>query len=145
MVMKESRAKSLWSWNSSLSIGFDVIFGVIPVVVFGFISFILFIDSVKTPSLQNLQSFLLPLILGLGGSIASADLIFITFNRKAKIDKRITIFFLLFGILFVLYILYISLRYLNALPILFIALISILIVAIKHILMLSRAPPEVQP
>ena len=145
MMMKESRVKSVWSWNSPLSIGFDVIFGVIPAVGFGFISFILFIYSVKTPSPQNLQSFLLPLILGLGGSVASAELIFITFNRRAKIDKRITIFFLLFGIFFALYIFYISLRYLNSIFVVSSALISISIVAIKHILMLSRANSEVQP
>ena len=145
MVMKESRAKSLWSWNSPLSIGFDVIFGVIPAIVFGYLSLF-----PLTYYLLNFQGFSLTLS-GLGELLfgffwnfanffACFFLIYITFNRTTKVAKPIVIPLLLIGFCTSIYFTFnLGFSFVS------IAAISIAMVAVKHITMLSRANSEVKP
>ena len=154
MVMKKSRAKSLWSWNSSLSIGFDVIFGVIPAVLVGFygitLGFIAPIGLIFVNSrFQDVPGYLGVACLGLGGFLACTSLIWVTF-RRTKIKLKTAPFYgLWLGFVVAFFILIWSFsqpRYYFRDTFMFFALLSpVVVVAIKHIIMLSRANSEVQP
>ena len=154
MVMKESRVKSLWTWNSPLSIGFDILFGVLPAVLLGFYGItygfinpigLLFMNS----RFQDAPLYLGVACLGLGGFLACLSLIWVTFQRT-KIKRISALFYgLWLGFVVAFFILIWSFsqpRYYFRDIFMFFALLSpVVVVAIKHIIMLSRANSEVKP
>ena len=146
MVMKKSRAKSLWSWNSPLSIGFDVIFGLIPAVFFGICSGFGLFAAINL-GLKSWE-FVGLVILGIIGLIACYSLIHVTVTRGNSKSKFLFRNFIAVGLVSVVVVMIFALTIGFAnfdVFLVLLLLISISIVAIKHIIMLSRAPSEVQP
>jgi hypothetical protein len=156
----------MMTWNSPLSVGFDILFGFLPSIlllilcVLGiFYGSAELISSLNPPSVirpfdptvdQDDESFTLSpeesrriLILSLGGIFASASMIFVTFRRQNAQPKPLLILSLCTGLSIVVFQFYSMWSTANSTfdsafvhPAIY---LGISIVAIKHIIMLTRA------
>jgi hypothetical protein len=136
------------TWNSPLSIGFDWFFGMLPAAYWAYLSFfgsffsIIFIPQLilnpNPGSLWGINEILKSFI----GLYACVSMFYVTIKRSRVVKKWISIFGLLCGIILSFFVLPISLASDWRNPIFFsYALITFspAIVAIKHIIMLTRA------
>lgn len=136
------------TWKSPLSIGFDIVFGVLPAIYFAVVSLFFLFSSELNQVFNNFFGHLTFLGIGLFGLITALSLIYVIFARENTANKFFFKIILSFGILLAIFV-PILLWILNltnqtnlSYPLIgFITAVEIpiVIVAIKHIYLLSRA------
>ena len=132
----------MMTWNSPLSIGLDVVFGVIPAIIFGFYSFIfsamafLALTSTSQIYLTNFTT----LALGFLSLSSYLSIFYVTATRNKVRNKIICLFLLVFCIFYSAWtgIRFVSLQE-SWRTLALLGSISVILVAIKHIIMLTRA------
>ena len=136
------------TWDSRVSIGFDILFGTLPALYFGLLSgmgtliSILsipdFLFRLHTVPISELQIVLQSLF----GFYACVSMIFVTMMRSKVSAKRVLIFGLASGIVVVCYLVFTQIGSLTSSPIaltFLLLIVSPAVVAIKHIVILVQA------
>lgn len=136
------------TWKSPLSIAFDVVFGVLPAIYFAVVSIFFLFDSGLLRIWGNSLSKIILLSIGLIGLITTLSLIYVIIARENTVQKPVLQIILITGVILAVFvpILLLTLSSTNQidLPYSLIGLIAavetpVVIVAIKHIYLLSRA------
>jgi hypothetical protein len=125
------------AWNSPLNTGFDIVFGVLP-ALYGILSIVGFMISPN--NLENLKNPFLTLSLMGGGAVSAFGVIRVTFARESASPKQFYVVILVIGLFIALTSsVLLSESFTVLMPEAFrFCFISISIVAIKHIIMLTR-------
>jgi hypothetical protein len=147
-TLRSGGGESVLTWKSPLSIGFDVVLGVLPAIYFAVVSLIFLFDSELHHTFNDLLGRLTFFGIGLSGLVTTLSLIYVTFAREHTANKfffKIILGFGIFLAIFVPLLLWIlnlikqiSLNY-SLIGFITALEIPIVIVAIKHIYLLSRA------
>ena len=127
------------TWNSPLSVGFDILFGVLPALYLGALSVVFCYLTIRNMAHPENQGLVLAWTAC--GLIASYSMVHVSITRAKTKHKHFLIACLALGIItaaFTKYITQTQLTIPNIDPLQYV-LIAISIVAIKHIAMLTRA------
>ena len=132
----------MMTWDSPGSLEIDIVFGVLPALYLGVLSILGFLYAANLFFLPESKVWILELMALTGvGAISTYVMIYVTFARGKTTHKSIFIACLTMGIVVELVLIFAAKSFFEmSSPIPFKpALIAISIVAIKHIVMLTRA------
>lgn len=132
----------MMTWDSPGSLEIDIVFGVLPALYLGVLSILGFLYAANLFFLPESKVWILELMALTGvGAISTYGMIYVTFARAKTTHKSIFIACLTMGIAVELVLIFAAKSFFEmSSPIPFKpALIAISIVAIKHIVMLTRA------
>jgi uncharacterized membrane protein SirB2 len=127
------------AWNSPVSVGFDILFGVLPALYLGVASIVFCYFTIQ--NIAHPENQWLLLVFTVCGIIAAYSMIHVSVARARTKNKNFFITCLALGIVtagFTEYIAKTQLTVNSIYPLQYV-LIAISIVAIKHIVMLTRA------
>jgi hypothetical protein len=129
----------MMAWNSRLSIGFDILFGILPALYLGVTSIVFSYLTIQNTALtENQWLFLAFTVCGIA---AAYSMVHVSATRAKTKNRNVFIACLALGILtagFTEYVAKTQLTINSIYPLQYV-LVAISIVAIKHIFMLTRA------
>jgi uncharacterized membrane protein len=123
------------AWNSPLSIGFDIVFGVLPALFLGVLSLLFCFSVLKNMAYSESQAF--ALTWSVCGIVATYSMVHVSITRTKTKNKILFIACLALGIATAAFTTHEEAKFFSTN--LFQLPVFISIVAIKHIIMLTRA------
>jgi hypothetical protein len=143
-----SGGESMLTWKSPISIGFDIVFGVLPAIYLALVSSTLLFSLDSRQIFSDLIGTLTIFSIGLIGLVTTLSLIYVIFTRENTLNRTIFkatlglgVFLAVFvpAFLWILNLINRSTSAYSVIEFIIAVEIPIVIVAIKHIYLLSRA------
>ncbi len=133
-------------WNTTISRGIDVLFGVLPALYFAFWAVLGCYIMVTAPNIEQNLNALVIFALCLGGLTACISLIYVSITREITRSKTLHMVLLALGVLvaIILFVFPSPLSFIGGLNTVFPFLaLSLVLVATKHIYLLARVEQKV--